>query len=244
MSVASMAMYSFGATRPAYERLWDGVRARLSFDAPTLEWDAAPDEVCRRPDLLIGQTCGWPLITEMANEVRVVGTFDCEVDGASDGTYCSVLVTTLDGSLDEILRDPALAVAASTPASLSGWVSLRAIAAASGVVLDRVEWTGSHMASVDALITGRADLASIDAVSWAHLDTTTLRVVGHGPRVPCLPLVTAQSSSDSLIAELRHALRDTVSDAAMAATCRRLRIRGFLDRDLSDYQPIAALGDH
>lgn len=241
MTVASLAMYSFTATRPAYEHLWDAVRARLPFDAPGLDWHASPEAVCRRADLLIGQTCGWPLITTLRSEVRVVGTFDCLVDGGSDGTYCSVLVTGLDGSLADIFERPALTVAASNPDSLSGWISLQVIAHTNGVRLDDVEWTGSHAASVDAVIAGRAGLASIDAVSWTHLATSELRVVGHGPRVPCLPLVTARSSTDSVIDELRGALRGAVHDPSMAATCASLRIRGFLDRELADYQPLAAL---
>lgn len=240
MTVASLAMYSFAATRPAYEALWDRVRARLPFDAPALEWQASPDVVCRRDDLLLGQTCGWPLVTELAADVRVVGTFDCSVAGAVDGTYCSVLVTSGDGTLAEILGDEP-AVAASAPTSLSGWISLQVVARSHGIVLDAVEWTGSHAASVDAVAAGRAGLASIDAVTWAHLDVPGLRVVGHGPRVPCLPLVTAGTSSDAMLAELRDALHAAVGEADMAATCAALRIRGFLDRDLSDYQRLATL---
>ena len=71
--------------------------------------------------------------------------------------------------------------------------------------LDDVCWTGSHAASLDAVRDGRAVVASIDAVSWAHLDHAGLSVVGSGPRVPCLPLVTSASSSDALVDELRGA---------------------------------------
>ena len=241
MTVASLAMYPFPALRPAYERLWDGIRSRLSFEAPGLDWELPASEACRREDLLLGQTCGWPLITELAGSVVVVGTFDCDVEGAVDGTYRSVLTSNRTSAVDEVIRRPGLTVAANSPDSLSGWISLRAAAGAADVVLDRVLWTGSHAASVVAVGDGRADLASIDAVTWAHLDDQRTVVVGQGVRVPCLPLVTSASMALATRAELRVALAEAIDDPAMAATCARLRVRHFLDRDLADYQGLAAL---
>ena len=74
---------------PTTNTCGSAVRERLSFEAPDLDWDIAHEAACRREDLLIAQTCGWPLVTELAAIVRVVGTFDCDVDGAVDGTYYS-----------------------------------------------------------------------------------------------------------------------------------------------------------
>ena len=202
-----------------------------------------PDAAARRDDLLLGQTCGWPLITELASIVRVVGTFDCDVEGASDGTYRSVLISSTDEPLAELLHRPGLVVAANSSDSLSGWISLRSIALAAGVHLDDVRWTGSHAASVDAVRERRADLASIDAVSLAHLGATGLTIVGHGPRVPSLPLVTSRSSSDAVVDELRAALAATVRDPAMAEVCTTLRVRQFLVRDLADYEGLSTLAE-
>jgi ABC-type phosphate/phosphonate transport system substrate-binding protein len=253
MTIASLAMYPYPHLRSAYDQLWDGVRSKLSFAAPELDWvfDALP--ACRRDDLLLGQTCGWPLITELAATVRVVGTFDYDVEGASDGTYCSVLISAEQReSLAHILGRPDLVVAANSVDSLSGWISLRSVAATHGVldgppekvdqkVDQKVEWTGSHAASVDAVRWRRAHLASIDAVSWAHLDVSGLSIVGHGPRVPCLPLVSSGSTSDGVVGELRAALAATVRDSAMADACATLKIRDFLVRDLADYEGLHAL---
>jgi ABC-type phosphate/phosphonate transport system substrate-binding protein len=241
MTIASLAMYPFTQLRPAYDRLWDGVRSRLSFAAPALDWELDHLTACRRDDLLLGQTCGWPLITELASTVRVVGTFDCDVNGAAGGTYCSVLVSNTDDPLDDILRRPDLIVAANSSDSLSGWISLQSVAIAKGVLLETVEWTGSHAVSIDTLRQGRAHLAAIDAVSWAHLGGPGLSIVGHCPRIPCLPLVTSRSSSDAVLGELRQALGVTVSDPAMAAVCSTLKVRAFLERDLADYEGVSKL---
>jgi ABC-type phosphate/phosphonate transport system substrate-binding protein len=241
MTIASLAMYPFIQLRTSYDRLWDAVRSDLSFAAPALDWDLEPIVACRRRDLLVGQTCGWPLVNDLGATVKVVGTFDCDVDGAVDGTYSSVLVSRTDEPLTHILHRDGLVVAANSSDSLSGWISLQSVAVADGVHIDSVEWTGSHAASVDAVSQGRADLASIDAVSWAHLGSSDLSVVGHGPRVPCLPLVTSQSSAPSVVGELRQAFAAAVGDPTMADVCASLRIRRFLDRELADYERLSDL---
>lgn len=241
MTIASLAMYPFIHLQPAYNRLWEGVGEQLPFEVPPLSWDVPPDVACRRDDLLVGQTCGWPLITELAPSVHVIGTFDCDVDGAVDGTYRSVLVSAGDEPLSDILARPELTVAANSPDSLSGWISMLVVAASSEVELHAVEWTGSHAASVEAVRQGRADLASIDAVSWVHIGDTELSVVGHGPRVPCLPLVASASVGGDVVDQLRRAFDAVVSNPTMADVCATLRIRGFVSRQLADYEGLSVL---
>jgi ABC-type phosphate/phosphonate transport system substrate-binding protein len=242
MTVASLAMYPFAHLRPAYDELWAAVRARLPFDTPPLDWDLDPHDACRRDDLLVGQTCGWPLITELSAAVDVVGAFDHDVDGAFDATYCSVIVGRTDQPLAEVLARPDLIVAANSVDSLSGWISMQVVAATHGAPLDRVDWTGSHAASVDAVRVGVADVASIDAVSWAHREHNGLFVIGNGPQVPCLPLVTSVSSP-SVTGELRQAFAAAVSDPLLSDTCTVLKIRGFVERDLSDYKGLFGLAE-
>ena len=148
----------------------------------------------RRDDLVLGQTCGWPLVKDLASSVRVVGTFDCDVEGAADGTYRSVLVSNSDDPLNDILHRPDLRVAANSRDSLSGWISLLAVAQRRGCASSmHVEWTGAHAVSIEAIRDGRCQLAAIDAVSLAHLGSRGLSIVGQCPRIPCLPLVTSRS---------------------------------------------------
>ena len=142
MTVASLAMYPFAEARPAVEELWDSVRARLPFDAPRLEWGLEHLDACRSPDLLVAQTCGWPVATVLGDAVRVFGTFDHDLERAVGGTYRSVLVSRHDRPLAATLADPDLVVAANAADSLSGWVSLRVVGEAAGVRFERVRFTG------------------------------------------------------------------------------------------------------
>ncbi|HEY4609007.1 MAG TPA: PhnD/SsuA/transferrin family substrate-binding protein [Ilumatobacteraceae bacterium] len=241
MTVASLAMYPFDHLRPSWDQLWQGIGSRLSFAVPPLDWELDPDAAARRDDLVLGQTCGWPLATGMASAVHVVGTFDYAVEGVEEGVYRSLIISPVDASLDDILQRADLRAAANSPDSLSGWISLRSVALAHGVAVDNVEWTGSHAKSILAVQQGRCHLASIDAVSWAHLAPRGLFVVGQGPRIPCLPLVTARSSGLEVRDELRSCIADAVGDESLGEVCARLKIRRFLEREFADYKVVTQL---
>jgi hypothetical protein len=53
--------------------------------------------------------------------------------------------------------------------------------------------------------------------------------------------VTSRSTTDAVVSELRGALAASVGDPAMAETCATLKIRGFLERELADYEGVSDL---
>jgi ABC-type phosphate/phosphonate transport system substrate-binding protein len=242
-ALASLAMYPFPSLRAATDELWSVIRGHLDAGPDRLEWEIGVPEVWRHPALFLAQTCGWPLVTELLDAVVVVGVFDYDVPGAEHGTYQSVIVSPHDVALD-VLRSQAGVVAAVNGAdSLSGWVSLQHVW---GSAPNRVLTTGAHLESVRALAQGRADVASVDAVSWDHFGRIEpvlvegLHVIGAGPRVPCLPFVTARRHS-ALVPALRAAFAAAVADPAASDACAALRVRGFVPLDLADYLPLRSL---
>ncbi len=241
--VASLAMYPFEPVRGATDSLWSVVRWHLGWGPPSLEWEVLAPEVWRHPDLLLAQTCGWPLVNQLADEVAVVGTFDHDVPGAADGTYRSVLIGSGLCAFEELRDHAGVVVAVNAADSLSGWVSLQH---AWGDVPPAIVETGSHLESIRAVAEGRADVASIDAVTWALISSfepllvSALTVVGSGPRVPCLPIVVPLRHGEHVDA-LRAAFTAAVADPALASACAALRIRGFVPLDLADYLPLLSL---
>jgi ABC-type phosphate/phosphonate transport system substrate-binding protein len=127
--------------------------------------------------------------------------------------------------------------------SLSGWISL--CAACGGPPRD-VLVTGSHGESLRAVAEGRAQLASIDALSFEFLleadrsPASVVHIVGHGPLVPSLPLVTGSAWAHRRD-ELRAAISGAIADPATSRARARLRIRGFVPFDRSDYEPLLEL---
>ncbi|NND76412.1 MAG: PhnD/SsuA/transferrin family substrate-binding protein [Ilumatobacter sp.] len=243
--VAALRMYDLDEVRAPCEQLWSAVASRLD-DAPReLTWTGAPGVEWSDPDLVLGQTCGWPLVTDLRDAVTVVGAFDYDIAGA-DGRpqYGSVLVASEARPLDAF-RNTVAAVNGTD--SLSGWVSLGvavADAARPAPFFSRLVETGSHRASVEAVRSGDAALASIDAVSWALLErhvpslTRGLVVVGNGPTVPTLPLITAAPDPEPL----RDALDAALADPATADSRAVLLINGFHRLDLSSYEALVRLG--
>lgn len=241
--VASLAMYPFTAVRAATDQLWAAVREHLGWGPAGLDWTLLTPEVWHHPQLLVAQACGWPLVTDLADLVAVVGTFDYDVPGAEHGHYRSVLVARDAATLDELRARPKVAAAVNGFDSLSGWISLQHTWGGSPSALE----TGAHLESVRAVAEGRAEVASIDAVSWALLETIEpeltgrLHVIDHGPMVPCLPLVTGWHNSAQVPA-LRAAFAAAVAEPGLQPALAQLRIRGFVTLGFTDYAPLRALG--
>ncbi len=254
MRQASLAMYPFAHLREAYQQLWDGIvkgvaADRRSLPAQLLLAQLMPAELTwtddvaglwASPDMFVAQTCGWPLVTALAGRVRVLGSFTYDVDGAQGAHYRSAIVATRPGTVADFVG---ATVAVNNPDSLSGWVSLRCAVPGYGPVV----WSGAHRQSLVALQEGRAELAAIDAVSFAHIARSApelvrgLHLVGRGPLVPSLPLIAPLALADADIAALRGALVAALGDPQLADACRQLRISGFEPLDFDDYAPIADL---
>ena len=235
-------MYPLPQLRAATNQLWTAIRRNLGWGPDELEWNVLTPDVWHHPDLLLAQCCGWPLVAELPDSIAVVGTFDYAVPGSVDGTYRSLIVTATDRLLDELRGNLDTLAAVNDFSSLSGWISLQHVWGSAPVATV----TGAHIESARLVSAGRAHLACIDAVSFnlfEEFEPTAvdgLRVIGQGPRVPCLPIfVPAQFAAK--VPELRAAFAVAVADPALADARRALRIRGFVERDLDDYKPVFAL---
>ena len=238
-------MYPFVELRPAYEALWSAVHRRAPWLPGRLTWHDDVHRSWTSPDLVVGYTCGWPLVTRLAATVQVVGTFEFDVPGAEGSSYRSVLVAREAGPLASFAGASA---AVNGPDSLSGWVSLIAAVHGAGARwTGPVTWTGAHVESVRAVQSGAADIASIDAVSWHHVRrfapelTDGLEIVGEGPLVPCLPVVAPRRLPADAIDQLASALEHAVVDPALATEVADLRVRSFVRRTLDDYLPLLEL---
>jgi ABC-type phosphate/phosphonate transport system substrate-binding protein len=119
--------------------------------------------------------------------------------------------------------------------SNSGMNLLRAALAplaAGARFFDSVIVSGSHRRSVEMIAANDADVAAIDCVTFAHLQsidpslTRRVRILCWTPPSPCLPFVTARSTSAATLAHLRSALAAVVADAALAPVRQRLLLEG------------------
>lgn len=247
---SALAMYDLAPIRPAVDALWAAVRERVAWIDSPLEWDVDLHRLWSSSELVVSQTCGWPLVTSLAplmdaGDVRVLGTFVHDIPEAEGHTYRSVLVA---GDPSAMRASSTGRAAVNSFDSLSGWVSLRW-----GVLGSAAAWpgevviTGSHAASLAAVADGKADIASLDAVTWALSTlyrpelTAQVTVVGHGPRVPCLPLIAGRSVTDERAAQLRVAFAEAVAAPAAAPIRAATLIERFVPLDRSEYDVVRSL---
>lgn len=247
---AGLGMYPFPPLRPAFDRLWQAVRERAPWVPERLEWDVDLHAQWHDPATVVSYTCGWPLVTELAElaetgRLHVVGSFVFTIPEADGPTYRSVLVARRAGTAADFAGSLA---AANGPDSLSGWVSLLYAVHGPGARWQgEVLFTGAHLESVRAVHEGRAEVASIDAVSLAHIRRlypelcTDLVEVGHGPQVGCLPVIAGAAVSAQQLAELRAAFTAAVADPALADVRAALLVEAFVARHYADYASLRTL---
>lgn len=234
--VAALPMYDWPEIAAATDALWAAVRDRLR-----TEGVPAPDALDRErglmegwtdPGLVLGQTCGLPLVQALAGRVAVVGALDYGLPGCPAGWYRSAVVVRAEDPRTALGAFRRAALAVNGADSQSGWGSIlhhAAPLAEGGRFFGRVEATGAHRASVGAVACGAADLAAIDCVSWRLArrfvpEAAGLRVLFLTDPTPGLPLIAARGSD---VAPLRRALGAAVAELADAARSA-LGVRGFV----------------
>jgi ABC-type phosphate/phosphonate transport system substrate-binding protein len=207
--IASLAMYDFGPAGAANDRLWvlirDGLRAR-GIDAPdTLTRGASAYwDTWQSPDLLLSQTCGYPFRARLQGKVTYVGTPNYGVEGSPPGHYRSVFVVRRNDARESLADFDGTRFAYNEPLSQSGWAAAQVHAARLGLELPPSVETGGHQLSAAAVADGRADIAALDAVTFALMQRTDpvaprLRALAMTDPTPGLPLITGKSQDPAPI---------------------------------------------
>jgi ABC-type phosphate/phosphonate transport system substrate-binding protein len=208
----------------------DGLRARGT-DAPeALSRDLGLMAGWTHPRLVLGQTCGLPLVRELAGRVAVVGAEDRALPGCPPGWYRSAVVVRGDDPRDELADFRGAVLAVNGFDSQSGWGAIlhhAAPLARDGRFFGWVLETGAHVDSVDRVAAGHADMAAIDLVTWGHClrhrpAAGRLRVLMLTDPTPGLPYIAAPGAD---VAALRAALAEASP--------------GFVPIEAGDYRVVA-----
>ncbi|MBB3219849.1 phosphate/phosphite/phosphonate ABC transporter substrate-binding protein [Pseudoduganella umbonata] len=251
---AALPMYNVSPRlRQGYDALLEALLADAGVTgAVELVDDTGPLlDFWQRPDLLFAQTCGYPWLHALRGHATLVATPAFDVPGCDGSDYSSVLVVRGDGGIRTLDDARGRVAAVNERHSNSGMNALRhAVAplARDGRFFGRVEWSGSHAASVRLVRDSAADVASIDCVTWAYLreedpaSVEGLVPLGFTAASPGLPFIAGKSVPDAVLRRLRAVLLDPGSRLRQAMA--PLRIRGFAHRDERDYARIGHLEEH
>lgn len=247
-------MYDWPELQSATDAFW----AFLG-DALRKQGFAAPNELDRRlslfsqwqsEDLLLSQTCGFPLTSCLKNSVKVVGTPHYDATGCDGPDYSSFLVVRKDSDIQTLACLAGRRAAFNDRGSLSGHSAFCAVIgplAHGQSYFSSVMESGSHRRSIEFVASGQVDAACIDAVCWQYAQsllpemTDLLRPIGTTPKMPGLPFITAGNRSNAEIARIQNTIEQVLSNSAVARICGQLRIKGFSRTNESDYLPVSQM---
>jgi len=242
--IASLGMYDFGPAVAANDRFWTLVRDRLraaGHVAPEAltRGDVAFWDAWQSPDLILSQTCGYPFRARLQGKVALVGTPDYGLPSCPAGHYYSVLVARRDDPRGRIEEFDAAPMAFNEDMSQSGWAGPVSHLLSLGLTPKPSLRSGAHQVSAQAVASGKADLAGLDAVTWAMLQgqepaVGALKVIGHTPPTPVLPFITALGTDRAaILAALTQAIADLTQQDRVT-----LHLRGLVDVPESAYLAI------
>jgi ABC-type phosphate/phosphonate transport system substrate-binding protein len=198
--IASLPMYDFPYIREETDAFWRALAGELGVGID-LERLGDLRSVWTDVGLTFSQTCGYPLTHELRGRVNYSATPHYAAEGCDGPNYCSLVFAREPISVDALNGKVA---AVNTPDSMSGMLALKAVVAPvakSAMFFAHTLWTGSHLASLQALQDGKADVCAIDCVTVGHVRRsmpeflTGLCEIARGPSVPGLPYICAGDAS-------------------------------------------------
>lgn len=257
MNFASLPMYDLPELAAATSAWWTGVAGHMQREgiADVPDVCATPDDLERHwcsPNLLFSQTCGYPLTHRLNGKVRLLGLPVYACKGCDrDGSYSSMIIVPASSNLYSLADCRSSRAVYNTDDSMSGLLALRAAAAHQDARTDpffrSLSRSGGHRRSLHSVAGGEADVASIDAVTFALLSriepelVSRVRVLGQSPRVPGLPYITSLAATAETVQRLRTALRQAMADPGLSDVRAELLLSGITFPDPAHYNVILDL---
>ena len=259
----SLPMYDWPEQQPFNDQFWEllktqlhqsgigGLPASLSRGEPMGEW--------LHPQTLLSQTCGYPLVHILKDQVQLIGTPGYAVPLCRNGYYASAVLVRRDDSSTHVSQYRHRRIAINSQHSQSGCHALLNAFHAEKMLSDgQFESTpletGSHRASIRAVAEQSADLCAVDPLSWDlakryEPSAESLHTIGTTPYTPSLPLVCSRHLANNTASdhgmswdEFAHTLRTCWVKAIAADTelARQTRMDGIFSIKRATYEAVPA----
>ena len=246
-------MYAFtNSLRDAWQALFEGflLTNELATSVESIIRFDTDFDLLRNPDMLLGHTCGYPLMRFLRNDCHPVCVPLFDVDGCNGKYYSSHIVVSIDNEISMLAECHNKIAAINGHDSNSGMNVLRHAVALPGnqpPFFSKVIVSGSHFNSLSAVANGEADVAAIDSVSFALIKDewpeliAGVKTIGYSEATCGLPLVMPASERENLDPKgITLALNQALS--GLSDNHRNaLHLTGFEDVVIDDYQSIIDL---
>lgn len=239
--IANLSMYARSETATAIADLWALIRKNLGavgVDAPlVLSQDADLMSVWTNPALVLSQTCGMPYRKFLHDKVQLVGTPHFDLPDCPAGHYFSVIVVRKDDPRQTLADFDTARFAYNEENSQSGFAAPFNHVTLQGITFGERIQSGGHTKSAELVAQNKADIASIDAVTWELIKrydafAADLRVLERTtPTTPALPFITSLAHDPMVIRDALTSALDTLSDEQKQTLC----LRGLVQIPATDY---------
>jgi ABC-type phosphate/phosphonate transport system substrate-binding protein len=228
--IASLQMYDWPQLHDAYDTYWalirDGLKDQLPDVPEELTRFSEESEAWLMPDLLLSQTCSMPYRQELHDKVTLVGTPDYGLTDCPPGFFRSAIVVRADDPRTHIDEFRNAMFAFNGKCSQSGYVAAYFHLRDFDFWFKNTTKSYGHRRSAQMLVSEKADIASLDAVSWHYLQTydafaSELRVLDWTEPTPALPYITGASVDRTHVFDAVAAAIDKLPDATRDQLCLR-----------------------
>jgi ABC-type phosphate/phosphonate transport system substrate-binding protein len=185
----------------------------------------------RDDQLLLSQTCGFPLTHDLLGQVQYVATQSYQTPFNHGPTYTSVVLVRNTDTVLHIKDLFQTRIAVNSDDSQSGYHALRGLIAplAQGkAFFSEVVRSLSHRKSMALVVEGRADACAVDCVTYsllqahAPLEIANLRILATTPSAPCLPYITSLLTPPEVLAKLQLGLISAALDPTLQSVRNQL----------------------
>ncbi len=248
-ALAALPMYDLPQLKTATDSFWRAIAERLKdagLPAPELLTRTGDyHAIWRNPTLLLGQACGYPLVTQLKDAVEIVATPIYGSPGCQGFEHYSFFIVNAKAEHQTLSDLRGRVCAVNGFDSNTGVNLLRAAIApiANGSRFFRsVIVTGAHRKSLEAVADGHADVAAIDCVSFAHFQhfepqiTAHVAKIGQSLHTAAPPYITAKKTDPGILSVLREALRDVARAPGLKSVRSALKIEGVVFETDADYE--------
>ena len=249
---AAYPMYNQPETQHWVDQWWQAIATELQnqgINAPAeLIQPADYYAHWQADDLLLSQTCGYPLTHDLAGKVQYLMTPCYDTPYNEGANYCSLVLVHEDSQAETFEDLKGLRFAFNSVDSQSGYNCLRFRLEEQGVgqqghadYFGDMLVSGGHRQSLAMVQSGQAETCAIDSVTFALLAkhvpqaVAGLRVVMTTPLVPGLPFITSLATNPQIADTLRQAITQVQQIPAMQACMQQLLIKDWQVLELSEY---------
>jgi ABC-type phosphate/phosphonate transport system substrate-binding protein len=250
--IASLPMYDFPEIRHVTDALWQGLARHFRLQG----FSGVPNNLvhdshlgCLWSDskLFLSQCCGYDVVHRYKNRLHVLATPWFAAPGCNNGDYASIIVVGEDSKYQDVVDMFGTVAVINGAESHSGMNALFALVAPcsqNGKFFSEVKISGSHASSLDIVKTGKADVASVDCVTYELLRRyrpyviNGTRPLGLTCTAPSPPYVTRVGMDMETVTRMKTALTAAFADPSLYEARQTLLLDKLEISDIETYHRI------